>query len=212
MLLSLFPLSKNPLLLLSDLCVDEEVRAKLMDLKHKHDAIMKSQDRQKGTLQKRVSSTGSRGYDKVLMLLIASFHSMSNIFTIFIQYFSRSYLITIFPWCFCVPVCLYRKVVRRVSVSERSSLYRREHHKEAMVWQELGRQQEPEDEDRQTDNELNQQATVVSSVSHYKCEIVYSFVYTVALLFFFFLFRVLVEEHRHIYRGWSLQIGKYCPA
>lgn len=97
MLLSLFPLSKNPLLLLSDLCVDEEVRAKLMDLKHKHDAIMKSQDRQKGTLQKRVSSTGSRGYDKVLVLLIASFHSMSNIFTIFIPYFSRSYLITIFP-------------------------------------------------------------------------------------------------------------------
>lgn len=56
------------------------------------------------------------------------------------------------------------KVVRRVSVNERSSLYRREHHKEAMVWQELGRQQEPqdEDEDRQTDNELNQQVTVVS--------------------------------------------------
>lgn len=46
---------------LSDLCVDEEVRAKLMDLKHKHDAIMKSQDRQKGTLQRRASSTGSRG-------------------------------------------------------------------------------------------------------------------------------------------------------
>ncbi|TWW71110.1 protein phosphatase 1 regulatory subunit 16A [Takifugu flavidus] len=100
-----------------DVCVDEEVRAKLMDLKHKHDAIMKSQDRQKGTLQKRVSSTGSRG-----------------------------------------------KVVRRVSVNERSSLYRREHHKEAMVWQQLGRQQEPqdEDEDRQTDNELNQQATLVA--------------------------------------------------
>lgn len=55
-------------------------------------------------------------------------------------------------------------MVRRVSVNERSSLYRREHHKEAMVWQELGRQQEPqdEDEDRQTDNELHQQqATVV---------------------------------------------------
>lgn len=45
------------------MCVDEEVRAKLTDLKHKHDAIMKSQDRQKGTLQKRVSSTGSRGYE-----------------------------------------------------------------------------------------------------------------------------------------------------
>ncbi|KAM7370003.1 hypothetical protein PAMP_011290 [Pampus punctatissimus] len=102
-----------------DVCMDEEVRAKLMELKHKHDAIMKSQDRQKGTLQRRASSTGSRG-----------------------------------------------KVVRRVSVNERSSLYRREHHKEAMVWQERGRQPEPQDddEDRQTDNELNQHATMVSTV------------------------------------------------
>lgn len=101
-----------------DVCVDEEVRAKLMDLKHKHDAIMKSQDRQKSTLQRRASSTGSRG-----------------------------------------------KVVRRVSVNERSSLYRREHHKEAMVWQERGRQPEPQDddEDRQTDNELHQHATMVAA-------------------------------------------------
>ncbi|KAM4606110.1 protein phosphatase 1 regulatory subunit 16A [Polymixia lowei] len=100
-----------------DVCADEEVRAKLMDLKHKHDAIMKSQDRQKSTLQRRASSTGSRG-----------------------------------------------KVVRRVSVNERSSLYRREHHKEAMVWQERGRQPEPhdDDEDRQTDNELHQHATMVA--------------------------------------------------
>ncbi|CAK6971261.1 protein phosphatase 1 regulatory subunit 16A [Scomber scombrus] len=100
-----------------DVCMDEEVRAKLMDLKHKHDAIMKSQDRQKGTLQRRASSTGSRG-----------------------------------------------KVVRRVSVNERSSLYRREHHKEAMVWQERGRQPEPQDddEDRQTNNELNQHATMAA--------------------------------------------------
>ncbi|XP_029955999.1 protein phosphatase 1 regulatory subunit 16A [Salarias fasciatus] len=100
-----------------DVCMDEEVRAKLLDLKHKHDAIMKSQDRQKGTLQRRASSTGSRG-----------------------------------------------KVVRRVSVNERSSLYRREHHKEAMVWQERGRQPEPQDddEDRQTDNELHQHATMVA--------------------------------------------------
>ncbi|KAK5850207.1 hypothetical protein PBY51_014475 [Eleginops maclovinus] len=100
-----------------DVCMDEEVRAKLMDLKHKHDAIMKNQDRQKGTLQRRASSTGSRG-----------------------------------------------KVVRRVSVNERSSLYRREHHKEAMVWQERGRQPEPQDddEDRQTDNELHRHATMVA--------------------------------------------------
>lgn len=100
-----------------DVCMDEEVRAKLMDLKHKHDAIMKSQDRHKGTLQRRASSTGSRG-----------------------------------------------KVVRRVSVNERSSLYRREHHKEAMVWQERGRQPEPQDDDddRQTDNELHQHAAMVA--------------------------------------------------
>uniref|UniRef100_A0A3P9LAW3 Protein phosphatase 1, regulatory subunit 16A n=1 Tax=Oryzias latipes TaxID=8090 RepID=A0A3P9LAW3_ORYLA len=100
-----------------DVCMDEEVRAKLMDLKHKHDAIMKSQDRQKGTLQKRASSTGSRG-----------------------------------------------KVVRRVSVNERSSLYRRENQKEAMVWQERDRQPEPhdDDEDRQTDNELHQHAAMIA--------------------------------------------------
>lgn len=54
-------------------------------------------------------------------------------------------------------------MVRRVSVNERSSLYRREHHKEAMVWQERGRQTEPQDddEDRQTDNELHRHATLV---------------------------------------------------
>ncbi|XP_010884154.2 protein phosphatase 1 regulatory subunit 16A [Esox lucius] len=100
-----------------DVCADEEVRAKLMELKHKHDAIMKSQDRHKGALQRRASSAGSRG-----------------------------------------------KVVRRVSVNERSSLYRREHHKEAMVWQERGRQAEAQDddEDRQTDNELHLQAAMAA--------------------------------------------------
>ncbi|XP_037829034.1 protein phosphatase 1 regulatory subunit 16A [Kryptolebias marmoratus] len=100
-----------------DVCMDDEVRAKLTDLKHKHDAIMKSQDKQKGTLQRGVSSTSSRG-----------------------------------------------KVVRRVSVNERSSLYRREHQKEAIVWQERGRQPEPQDddEDRQTDNELHQHAVMVA--------------------------------------------------
>ncbi|KAM8881502.1 protein phosphatase 1 regulatory subunit 16A isoform 1-T2 [Synchiropus picturatus] len=106
-----------------DVCIDEEVRSKLMDLKHKHDAIMKGQDRQKGTLQRRASSTGSRG-----------------------------------------------KVVRRVSVNERSSLYKREHHKEAIVWQERGRQPEPpdDDEDRQTDNELHHQVNMAtgSGASH----------------------------------------------
>lgn len=54
-------------------------------------------------------------------------------------------------------------MVRRVSVNERSNLYRREHHKEAMVWQERGRQPEPhdDDEDRQTDAELNIHPAVV---------------------------------------------------
>ncbi|XP_031440121.1 protein phosphatase 1 regulatory subunit 16A [Clupea harengus] len=101
-----------------DVCADEEVRAKMMDLKHKHDAIMKSQDRHKGSLQRRASSTSSRG-----------------------------------------------KVVRRVSVNERSSLYRREHRKEAKVWQERGREPEPpdDDEDRQTDAELNQHPAMASS-------------------------------------------------
>lgn len=61
--------------------------------------------------------------------------------------------------------------MRRVSVNERSSLYRREHHKEAMVWQERGRQPEPQDddEDRQTDDELNRQTSMVGKLSSPKC-------------------------------------------
>ncbi|XP_026133365.1 protein phosphatase 1 regulatory subunit 16A-like [Carassius auratus] len=100
-----------------DVCTDEEVRTKMMELKHKHDAIMKCQDKHKSTLQRLVSSTGSRG-----------------------------------------------KVVRRTSVNERSSLYRREHQKEAKVWQERGRQTEAleDDEDRQTDAELNLHVALVS--------------------------------------------------
>ncbi len=51
-------------------------------------------------------------------------------------------------------------------MNERSSLYRREHRKEAIVWQERGRQPEPQDddEDRQTDNELHQHAAMVSEL------------------------------------------------
>ncbi|XP_073524944.1 protein phosphatase 1 regulatory subunit 16A-like isoform X1 [Phyllobates terribilis] len=74
-----------------DVCSDEDVRAKILELKHKHDAIRKSQDKHKSALQRRTSSAGSRG-----------------------------------------------KVVRRVSVTERTNLYRREHQKEAMVWQQRG--------------------------------------------------------------------------
>ncbi|XP_069035493.1 protein phosphatase 1 regulatory inhibitor subunit 16B [Lepisosteus oculatus] len=44
-----------------DLCEDEEFRAILMDLKHKHDIIMKSQLKQKTSLCRRTSSAGSRG-------------------------------------------------------------------------------------------------------------------------------------------------------
>lgn len=59
--------------------------------------------------------------------------------------------------------CVYSKVVRRSSVNERSSLYRREHQKEAMVWKERGRQTDAldDDEDRQTDAELNLHAALV---------------------------------------------------
>ncbi|XP_062424448.1 protein phosphatase 1 regulatory subunit 16A [Rhea pennata] len=89
-----------------DVCGDEEVRAKLLELKHKHDAIMKSHEKHKSLLQRRTSSAGSRG-----------------------------------------------KVVRRVSVTERTNLYRKEHEKEAIVWQ-RAEQRESEDEDRQTDAEL----------------------------------------------------------
>lgn len=39
------------------------MRAKLLELKHKHDAIMKSHDKHKSLLQRRTSSAGSRGYE-----------------------------------------------------------------------------------------------------------------------------------------------------
>ncbi|XP_069771237.1 protein phosphatase 1 regulatory subunit 16A [Narcine bancroftii] len=44
-----------------DVCGDEEVRAKLLELKHKRDAIMRSHDKHRTALQRRTSSTGSRG-------------------------------------------------------------------------------------------------------------------------------------------------------
>ncbi|XP_044636846.1 protein phosphatase 1 regulatory subunit 16A isoform X1 [Equus asinus] len=71
-----------------DVCGDEEVRAKLLELKHKHDALLRSQGRQRSLLHRRTSSAGSRG-----------------------------------------------KVVRRVSLTQRTSLYRKEHAQEAIVWQ-----------------------------------------------------------------------------
>ncbi|KAM4687551.1 protein phosphatase 1 regulatory subunit 16A [Discoglossus pictus] len=98
-----------------DVCSDEEVRAKLLELKHKHDAIKKSQDKHKTALQRRTSSAGSRG-----------------------------------------------KVVRRVSVTERTNMYRREHQKEAMVWQQRGTREsesdpQDEDEDKTTNAEMQPQ-------------------------------------------------------
>ncbi|XP_068094264.1 protein phosphatase 1 regulatory subunit 16A [Hyperolius riggenbachi] len=97
-----------------DVCGDEGVRNKMMELKHKHDAIKKSQDKHKSALQRRTSSAGSRG-----------------------------------------------KVVRRVSVTERTNLYRREHQKEAMVWQHRGSREseielQDDDEDKTTNAELQQ--------------------------------------------------------
>ncbi|KAM5126353.1 protein phosphatase 1 regulatory subunit 16A-like, partial [Mantella aurantiaca] len=92
-----------------DVCGDDDVRSKLMELKHKHDAIKKSQDKQKSALQRRTSSAGSRG-----------------------------------------------KVVRRVSVTERTNLYRREHQKEAMMWQQRGtRESEIEVQDEEEDKSTN---------------------------------------------------------
>lgn len=44
-----------------DLCEEEEFRVLLLELKHKHDVIMKSQLRHKSSLSRRTSSAGSRG-------------------------------------------------------------------------------------------------------------------------------------------------------
>lgn len=45
----------------SDVCGDEEVRAKLLELKHKQDALLRAQGRQRSLLRRRTSSAGSRG-------------------------------------------------------------------------------------------------------------------------------------------------------
>lgn len=100
-----------------DVCGDEEVRAKLLELKHKHDAVMKSHEKHKSLLQRRTSSAGSRG-----------------------------------------------KVVRRVSVSERTNLYRKEHEREAIVWQ-RAEHRDSEDEDRQTDAELRRRLAVPAGLT-----------------------------------------------
>ncbi|XP_073411449.1 protein phosphatase 1 regulatory inhibitor subunit 16B [Dendrobates tinctorius] len=44
-----------------DLCEDEDLRSLLLELKHKHDLIMKSQQKNKSSLSRRSSSTGSHG-------------------------------------------------------------------------------------------------------------------------------------------------------
>nr|XP_033770054.1 protein phosphatase 1 regulatory inhibitor subunit 16B [Geotrypetes seraphini]XP_033770055.1 protein phosphatase 1 regulatory inhibitor subunit 16B [Geotrypetes seraphini]XP_033770056.1 protein phosphatase 1 regulatory inhibitor subunit 16B [Geotrypetes seraphini]XP_033770058.1 protein phosphatase 1 regulatory inhibitor subunit 16B [Geotrypetes seraphini] len=44
-----------------DLCEDDEFKAFLLELKHKHDVIMKSQQKHKSSLSRRTSSAGSRG-------------------------------------------------------------------------------------------------------------------------------------------------------
>ncbi|XP_036904798.1 protein phosphatase 1 regulatory subunit 16A isoform X2 [Sturnira hondurensis] len=93
-----------------DVCGDEEVRAKLLELKHKHEALLRAQGRQRSLLRRRASSAGSRG-----------------------------------------------KVVRRVSLTQRTSLYRKEHAQEAIVWQQpppTSPEPPEEDEDGQTDTEL----------------------------------------------------------
>ncbi|KAJ8367711.1 hypothetical protein AAFF_G00311090 [Aldrovandia affinis] len=93
-----------------DLCEDEEFRALLLDLKYKHDVMMRSQLRQKAPLCRRSSSTGSRG-----------------------------------------------KLVRRSSLSDRTSLYRREYETEAILWM-GGRGEEEDDEEGDTGQEDSQSA------------------------------------------------------
>ncbi|XP_032826950.1 protein phosphatase 1 regulatory subunit 16A-like [Petromyzon marinus] len=73
-----------------DLCEDDDMRQRLVDLKMKRDAIMRTQGHARSSLQRKTSSVGSRG-----------------------------------------------KVSRRVSVNERSDLYRREHREEATLWMKL---------------------------------------------------------------------------
>ncbi|XP_003735029.4 protein phosphatase 1 regulatory subunit 16A isoform X2 [Callithrix jacchus] len=93
-----------------DVCGDEEVRAKLLELKHKHDALLRAQGRQRSLLRRRTSSAGSRG-----------------------------------------------KVVRRVSLTQRTDLYRKQHAQEAIVWQQPPptSPEPPEDnDDGQTDPKL----------------------------------------------------------
>ncbi|KAM4623196.1 protein phosphatase 1 regulatory inhibitor subunit 16B isoform 2-T3 [Discoglossus pictus] len=48
-----------------DLCEDDELRSLLLELKHKHDLIMKSQQKNKSSLSRRSSSTGSHGLSAV---------------------------------------------------------------------------------------------------------------------------------------------------
>ncbi|EHB08711.1 Protein phosphatase 1 regulatory inhibitor subunit 16B [Heterocephalus glaber] len=52
-----------------DLCEGEEFKVLLLELKHKHDVIMKSQLRHKSSLSQRTSSAGSRGWLEKPMLL-----------------------------------------------------------------------------------------------------------------------------------------------
>ncbi|XP_014448749.1 protein phosphatase 1 regulatory subunit 16A [Tupaia chinensis] len=91
-----------------DVCADEEVRAKLLELKHKQDALLRAQGRPRSLPRRRTSSAGSRG-----------------------------------------------KVVRRASLTQRTSLYRREHAQEAIVWQRPPTPgPEPADEDGRAGAEL----------------------------------------------------------
>uniref|UniRef100_A0A8D2PT04 Protein phosphatase 1 regulatory subunit 16A n=1 Tax=Zosterops lateralis melanops TaxID=1220523 RepID=A0A8D2PT04_ZOSLA len=100
-----------------DVCGDEEVRAKLLELRHRRAAVLRSQERQKSLLQRRTSSAGSRG-----------------------------------------------KVVRRASLSERSSLYRRQQQHEAIVWQ-RGGHRDSEDEDRGTPEDTAETPTATAQQS-----------------------------------------------
>uniref|UniRef100_A0A671XJL4 Protein phosphatase 1 regulatory subunit 16A n=1 Tax=Sparus aurata TaxID=8175 RepID=A0A671XJL4_SPAAU len=94
-----------------DLCEDEEFRAILLDLKHKHDIIMKSQLKHKTSLCRRTSSAGSRGLKgeilfvqpkmaegkkkltKTISVCLSTIQTITLVENIFALY-------TVFPCCF----------------------------------------------------------------------------------------------------------------
>lgn len=55
------PSPRPPPRVAADVCGDEEVRAKLLELKQKREAVLRSHRKHRSSLQRRTSSAGSRG-------------------------------------------------------------------------------------------------------------------------------------------------------